>query len=74
MSIFLRLPKFEEFIQSLSEKDWNDLKEINTDAINKVLESSPNNAQLGNAIVLTSLQTSINLLKKYHEWLSEQIH
>lgn len=70
----MKLPKFEEFIQSLSEKDWNDLKEINTDSINKVLKNSPNNAQLGNAIVLTSLPISINLLKKYHEWLSKQIH
>ena len=69
----LKLPKFEEFIQSLSEKDWNEIKEINIKSTNTFIKNSPNNAQLGNSIFAISLQTSINLLKKYHEWLNEQI-
>lgn len=69
----LKLPKFEEFIQSLSEEDWNEMKKINVESINTLIENSPNDAQLGNSIFAISLQTSINLLKKYHEWLNEQI-
>ena len=63
----MQLKSFDEFLNTISNDDWNDMLKKAHEVITSNDASTP--ATQFNDMVL--FQT-VQLLKRYHEWLSEQ--
>lgn len=69
----MHLKSFEDFLNTLTEDEIASIVDECKEPLEAVQNDSSGEAQFGNQIAAISLFTSIGLLRRYHEWLSEQL-
>lgn len=63
----MKIKTFDEFLETITEEDWNNMLVKANDAVNSY--KSSNLPTKFNDMVLLQ---GVMLLRRYHEWLSEQ--
>lgn len=69
----MQLKSFEDFLNTLTEDDIASIIDECQKPLEAVQNGSSDKTRFGNQIAAISYFTSIGLLRRYHEWLSEQL-
>ncbi len=75
----MQLPDFKDFLSTLTEKDFEDMVKTDTVQLAQVSNKmSPEEVQLIITKAMTqtaiaSIQATLYLIEKYHNWLNQQL-
>lgn len=64
----MKLKSFDEFLETITDEDWNNMLVKANEAVN-----SNENSNLPTKFNDMLLLQNVMILRRYHEWISEQL-